>query len=178
MIPSSVADRSWPNWSAPLLGAGGGALAGLAIQGDPHPPASALLTIACGGLIGFLAGLFVWFKNWINTDPEPILSEPVPVGAEGLAVQPTRRLGLIVMVTGLVALTLNHASVVFRSEKHFELVLGGICCSVFGLGVLLFPGILRRVPGEFWSWRRTPLEVGLTLVSLALGTYLWVVVYA
>ena len=167
--------ENWPAWSAPLLGAGGGMLAGAALVGDPGFPYPPLYAVLGGMALGMFAGLIVWAGNYRKSQPmENTRDRPLP-HKEGVV---SRWIGLGFLTAGLTCLGINHALVVLVQKKLFYLILGGAFFLGIGLIWILSPNALAA--GR--SGERLPVWVHiisglLVMGSLGLGLYLWIVVY-
>src|SRR5258705_50237 len=72
-------EKKWPGWSAPLLGAFGGAIGGVFIAAEPRFPLTPVQSGLGGAALGALAGLVVWLKDRQGTAP----NEAVPLSPPG-----------------------------------------------------------------------------------------------
>lgn len=167
--------EKWPAWSAPLLGGFGGGLAGLALTGDPRfpfPPAYATL----GGVaLGMLAGLIVWLRDKLR----PTIEAPPSVPTQRAVYAPSsRRTGLLYMAAGIACLAANHAMALAAAKKFLPLVCGGSVFLALGLAGIILPQILTAgATGERVPWWGHIVGGILAVGGLALGLYLWLVVY-
>jgi hypothetical protein len=82
------------------------------------------------------------------------------------------------LTVGLIALALNHLSVVFEHEKWFTLVLGGSLITAIGLAGCLYPPLLagKRAGVRLPLWANILAGV-LMLGGIGFDSFLWLVVY-
>ena len=133
---------------------------------------AALGGAALGLFVGFVAWLVMWLQgeHYFATDTDTsVVARPI---------HSSRWFGLLWLIAAMSLLMANHALVVATGEKWFALVFGGSIFAAIGLADLILAQLLTAgVTGQ-----KLPLWghlVGgiLTLGGVALGLYLWLVVY-
>lgn len=165
----------WPAWSAPLLGGCGGALAGLALAGNPRFRFAPLYAAFGGVALGMVAGLIVLLQHKLRSteDAPPSRLTRWPVSSIS-----GRWLGFILIVAGIGCLAANHLLVTLAEKKLFPLVMGGAFFLAVGLAGVTLPQILTAgAAGERLPWWGHLLGGILAVGGLALGLYLWLAVY-
>lgn len=165
----------WPDWSAPLLGGCGGGLAGLALTGNPRFPFSPLDATLGGVALGVLAGVVVAIRD----KRRPAVDIPAPVATRPAISSPSSRWkGFLLMVAGAGCLAAHHALVLATGKKWFTLVWGGSIFLALGLAGFVLPQIFTAgATGERVPWWGHLIGGLLAVTGLALGLYLWLVVY-
>ena len=166
--------EQWPAWSAPLLGAAGGGLAGLAFAGDPTNHFSGWQTSLAGTVAGLAAGLIVWGldrRRPSSERPREMTSARIAAGMN------SRWTGFCLLAVGLAGLGVNHALALFARKKFLPLVIGGSVLAAIGLSGILLPQLFT--PGT--AGEKMPLWVHivggiLAVAGLALGLYFWLMV--
>jgi hypothetical protein len=168
--------KRWPPWSAPLLGSCGGSIGGLALTGKPHFPFPPVYAALGGAVLGLFAGFVAWLFMWLQG--EDYFATDTATSVVARPIHSSRWFGFLLMIAGMSFLMANHALVVTAGKKWFALVCGGSFFVTVGLAGLILPQILTTgVTGQ-----KVPLWghlVGgiLALGGIALGLYLWLVVY-
>jgi len=166
--------EKWPAWSAPLLGACGGGIAGLALTGDPRFPFPPVYATLGGIALGVLAGVIVWLQDKLR----PAVDTPPSVATRRAVYAPSsRRAGFLYMAAGIGCLAANHALVAAAGKKLLPLVLGGSLFLVVGLAGVVLPQVLTAgATGERVPWWGHLVGGILAVAGLALGIYLWLAV--
>jgi hypothetical protein len=167
--------RKWNSWAAPLLGGFGSGLGGLYLSGEPNFPFSPVYATLGGIVVGIFAGMIVWFLD----KPNPNLETSTPISARGtVSAESSRWFGFILMIAGIGSLAANHAWVAFIGEELLLFVVAGSFFSVIGLGGIFLPQLLTSgATGQQIHWWEYLIGGFFAVGALALGLYLWLVVY-
>ena len=179
----AVERQRWPDRAAPLIGAAGGAIAGLGIQLSTDLVVSPALTVGGGAGPGFVGGLVVWIANRQRRAREqtaPAVSPSTAMLAAPWAIptpEPSRWGGVLAATLAVGMLLANHASVTGRGEKHFPLVLGGSVMLTCGWLRVAWPGPTAYGATSYRPAWLPRLEAACGLAGLGLAACLWLLVY-
>ncbi len=167
--------EKWPAWSAPLLGAIGGGLGGLALAGDPKNQFPGWQTSLAGAVAGLAAGFIVWCFDRRRSSSERL---PEMVCTTIAVRKPSRWTGFCLLAAGLACLGVNHALALFAQKKFLPLVIGGSFLAAVGLGGIVLPQLFAPArAGEKMPWWVHVVGGALAVGGLAVGFYLWLMVY-
>ena len=167
--------EKWPAWAAPLLGGVGGGLGGLALAGDPTNQFPAWQSSLAGAVAGLAAGLIVWGFDRRRSGSKrlrKVARAPLAAG------KGSRWTGFCLLAAGLACLGLNHALALFAQKRFLPLVIGGSFFAAVGLGGILLQQLFTpTTAGEKVPWWVHVVVGVLAVGGLAVGLYLWLVVY-
>jgi len=166
--------HTFPGWSAPLFGGASGALAGLAILGDPRVAVPAAYPILGGAVVGAVAGLIVWASDRGSNQKEQLDSN----SKLGTGVRPSRIQGFWFMLAGVLLLAMNHALVMLATRKFFPLVFAEGFFLLVGAAAVIVPRILLpKADRVSLRWHENLIGGAGAIGGLAFGMCLWLVVY-
>ncbi len=167
--------EKWPGWSAPLLGVIGGGLGGLALAGDSKNRFPAWQTSLAGAVAGLAAGLIVWGFDRRHSSSKRLRDAASARIAVGKA---SRWTGFCLLATGLACMGVNHALALFAQKKFLPLAVGGSFLAGVGVGGIVLPQLFTpATAGEKMPWWVHVVGGALAVGGLAVGFYLWLMVY-